>query len=104
MSPKVTFDREKLAEFCRRNHIRELSFFGSVLRDDFKPESDIDVMVEFQSDAKVGLFEFVGIAEELELLLGRRVDLVTRRSIEDSDNYIRRRHILSRLEPIYVAG
>lgn len=104
MRPKVTFDREKVAEFCRRNRIRNLSLFGSVLRDDFRPDSDIDVLVEFEPDAMVGLFKFTEIAEELEKMLGRKVDLVTRRSVEESENYIRRHHVLKDLEPVYVAG
>jgi len=73
----VPIDRDRIAEFCRRHHIRRLSLFGSVLRDDFRPDSDVDVLVEFEPGNRVGL---IGLAElELELaeLLGRKVDLNT---------------------------
>jgi len=103
MSPKLHLDRDRIADFCRRNRIRRLELFGSVLRDDFRPDSDVDILVEFEPGAKVGLFALVAMTEELEKMLSRKVDLVTRRAIEQSDNYIRRRHILSRLEPVYVA-
>ncbi len=67
---------KELEAFCRNHHIRRLAFFGSVLRADFGPESDIDVLVEFKDDHVPGL-EFFGMAEELETILGRKVDLLT---------------------------
>jgi predicted nucleotidyltransferase len=73
----ITFDRRQLADFCRRHRIRKLSLFGSVLRDDFGPESDIDVLVELEADARVGLITFAGIEIELSEMLGRKVDLNT---------------------------
>jgi predicted nucleotidyltransferase len=76
MAARIAVDREKLAEFCRRNHIRRLSFFGSVLREDFGPESDVDVLVEFEPGHVPGL-AFFGMQEELAELLGRPVDLLT---------------------------
>lgn len=76
MSARIAVDRERLAEFCRRNHIRRLAFFGSVLRDDFRPDSDADVLVEFEPGRTPGL-AFFGMEEELEQLLGRPVDLNT---------------------------
>jgi predicted nucleotidyltransferase len=69
--------RERIAEFCRRHHIRKLSLFGSILRDDFRPDSDIDVLVEFEPHARVGLIKLAGIEIELSELLGRKVDLNT---------------------------
>lgn len=66
-----------MAEFCRRHRIRKLAFFGSVLRDDFGPASDVDVLVEFESGARVGLIRLAGIENELSELLGRKVDLNT---------------------------
>jgi predicted nucleotidyltransferase len=73
----VTIAPDKLAEFCRRNHIRKPSFFGSVLRDDFRPDSDVDVLIEFEPDRTPG-FALIRRQDELsELLGGRRVDLVT---------------------------
>jgi uncharacterized protein len=105
MSTAVHIDvpKEKIAEFCRRNHIRKLSLFGSVLRDDFGPNSDVDVLVDFESGTD-GDYELLqSMRKELERLFGRPVDLVQRQQIESSDNYIRRRHILTHLETVYVA-
>ena len=81
MSLQIDIDAEGLAAFCRRSGIRRLSFFGSVLREDFGPESDIDVLVEFAPDAGVGLFEFVDLQYELSELFGRDVDLHTPASL-----------------------
>lgn len=69
--------RELLAEFCQRHRIQKLSFFGSILRDDFTTESDVDVLVEFEPDARVGLIRLAGLELELSELLGRKVDLNT---------------------------
>ena len=74
---KVEISQEDIAAFCRRHHICKLAFFGSVLRDDFRPESDVDVLVEFEPDARVGLIGFAGIENELSRLIGRKVDLNT---------------------------
>jgi predicted nucleotidyltransferase len=95
--------KEKLADFCRRWRITELSLFGSVLRADFRPESDIDVLVTFAPDAAWRFYDLIDMREELERIFGRSVDLVERRLVETSENYIRRKHILSNLETIYVA-
>jgi predicted nucleotidyltransferase len=72
----VEIPREKIAEFCRRHHIRRLALFGSILRNDFRPESDVDVLVEFEAGTKVGL-RFFAIERELSELFGRSVDLNT---------------------------
>jgi predicted nucleotidyltransferase len=77
MSVRIEIPKERLAEFCRRNHIRRLAFFGSVLRDDFTPESDVDVLVEFEPGTHVGL-RFFGMELELSEILRRKVDLNTR--------------------------
>ena len=77
MSMKITVPTDRLAEFCRRNRIRRLAFFGSVLRDDFGPLSDVDVLVEFEPGAVVGLIGFAGMENELSELIGRKVDLNT---------------------------
>ncbi len=69
--------RPEVEGFCRRHHVRRLALFGSVLRPDFREESDIDVLVEFEVDCSPGFFEFVGMKEELSALLGRPVDLRT---------------------------
>lgn len=76
MNIKLSIPEKKIEEFCKRNHIRKLAFFGSVLREDFSPESDVDVLVEFESDARVGL-QFFKIEQELSEILGRKVDLNT---------------------------
>lgn len=73
----IEINHEQIAAFCRRHRIRKLSLFGSVLRDDFRPESDIDVLVEFEPDARVGMIALAGMEIELGLLLGRKVDLNT---------------------------
>ena len=73
---QIDVDRDRLAEFCRRHHVRTLAFFGSVLRDDFGPDSDVDVLVEFEPGHTPGL-AFFGMESELVRLLGREVDLNT---------------------------
>ena len=74
----IDMPTERLAEFCRRHHIRSLSLFGSILRDDFRPDSDVDVLVEFKPDGPVGL-RFFELEQELSGILGRKVDLSTPR-------------------------
>jgi hypothetical protein len=81
-----------------------MAFFGSVLRNDFRPDSDVDVLVEFLPEAKLGLFDLVRMQEELKDILGREVDLVEKTAIEQSRNYLRRKAILSSAEMIYAEG
>ena len=82
MSVKINIPKDKITEFCRRNRIQRLALFGSVLRDDFGPESDVDVLVEFEPDARVGFFELYDMEQELARLLGgRKVDLNTSKSL-----------------------
>jgi predicted nucleotidyltransferase len=104
MTARIPIDREKIAAFCQRWKIVNLSLFGSVLRDDFRPDSDVDVLVTFAPDAEWSLFDHMAMEEELSAALGRKVDLVSRRAIERSANWIRRRVILESAEPYYVAG
>lgn len=80
VAPRPSIPSEVLERFCRRHHIRRLSFFGSVLRDDFGPESDVDVLVEFEPEHIPGL-AFIDIEDELSALLGRPVDLATPKSV-----------------------
>jgi len=82
----VTIPKERIAEFCHRHHIRKLALFGSILRDDFRPDSDVDVLVEFQAGCVVGLMRMAGIQRELSDLLGRNVDL---RTPEDLSRHFR---------------
>ena len=74
---RIAFPDEAVADFCRRHHIHRLAFFGSVLRDDFGPDSDVDVLVEFEPGHCVGLITFAGMQNELSDLIGRSVDLTT---------------------------
>ncbi len=76
MSPHLAIDRQAIARFCQRHHIQKLALFGSVLREDFRPDSDVDVLVEFEPGQRVGL-AFFAMQEELSELLGRKVDLNT---------------------------
>ena len=94
--------KEKLSEFCRKWQIKELSLFGSVLTENFSNDSDIDVLVSFSAGAEHTLFDLVRMEEELNRIFGRKVDLVSRRGIESSRNYVRRDAILKTAESIYV--
>ncbi len=76
------FDGPSLAEVCRRYDVKELSVFGSAVRGEIRPESDIDIMVEFEPGVRVGLIKFQSLVDELEALIGRRVDLVTKRGLK----------------------
>jgi predicted nucleotidyltransferase len=100
---KILVPQEGLAEFCRRWQVAELSLFGSALREDFRQDSDMDLLVSFAPGASWGFDDLLTMKEELETLFGRTVDLVERRLVEMSENYIRRKHILSHLEPLYAA-
>ena len=99
MSARIQVPRDRLAEFCRRNHIRRLSLFGSVLRDDFTPASDVDMLVEFEPGHTPGP-AFITIQDELSDLLGRRVDLNTPACLS---RYFRQT-VLDEAEVLYVAA
>ncbi|NJL37995.1 MAG: nucleotidyltransferase [Leptolyngbyaceae cyanobacterium RM2_2_4] len=81
-----------------------MSFFGSVLREDFRSDSDIDIIVSFEDNSTWGILELVRMKRELKTLLGREVDLMTKKSIEQSHNWIRRQEILGTAQIVYVAG
>ena len=98
----ITLPMDEIAEFCRRWKIRELAVFGSYVRDDFRPESDLDFLDTFADDVPWTLFDMVRMDQELAAIVGRPVDLVDRTSIERSENWIRRRAILGTAETIYV--
>lgn len=104
MTPRLTLPRDLVADYCRRWKIVELSLFGSVLRDDFSIESDVDVLVTFAQDATWSLFDHIDMQDELTELLGRKADLITRRAVERSKNWILRQAVLDSAEPFYVAG
>ena len=103
MIADISRHREELRDLCRRFHVRRLDVFGSAARGDFDPaRSDIDFLVEFAAEED-DLARFADIKEALEILLARRVDLVDRKAIEASRNYIRKGHILRGAEPVYAA-
>jgi predicted nucleotidyltransferase len=99
MNAKVNVPKDEVADFCRRNHIRRLAFFGSMLRDDFGPESDVDVLVEFEPGHTPGL-AFFAMQRELSEILGRKADLNTEM---DLSPYFRQ-EVLDEAEVLYVAA
>ena len=103
MTIRIDVDKERIVEFCRRWKITEFAFFGSAMREDSRPDSDADVLVTFEPEAHWTLFDLAHMDDELKEIMGREVDLVTRAAVEQSKNYIRRKHILNNMEPFYVA-
>ena len=103
LQSRLQVSAEEIADFCHRWQISEFALFGSVLRDDFQPDSDIDVLVVFAPDARWSLLDHIRIEQELGALLGRKVDLVSKRAVERSENWIRREEILTTARPIYVS-
>lgn len=97
---------EQLANFCQQNSILELALFGSILRDDFRPDSDIDFLAFFDPNPElhISLLDLVGMEYELAEMVGREVDLVDKRSILSSHNWLRRNHILTTAQVIYEQG
>lgn len=96
---RIELPMEKIISLCRNHHIRELALFGSVLRDDFGPDSDIDVLVKFEPDARIGYFRFFGIEQELTNILGREVELFTPESLKQ----FARKEALRTCKVIYAA-
>lgn len=101
---RIDLSVDRLTDFCRRWNIVELAAFGSVLRADFGPDSDVDMLVTFAAEAQWSLFDHVRMQDELSNLLQRNVDLISRKGIEKSRNYLRRRAILESSEVIYAAA
>ena len=102
MSARLDIPSDKVATFCKRWQIVELALFGSVLRDDFGPESDVDVLVRFNPQARHTLFDLAQMQDDLSGLFGREVDLIERVAVERSPNYIRRKDILQSAETVYA--
>ena len=100
---QIPIPQDKIAEFCRKWHVTEFALFGSVLRRDFRADSDIDVLVRFAPNARRGLFVLVEMQEELRGIFGRQVHLTTRGSIEASRNTLRRNAILGSARVIHAA-
>jgi uncharacterized protein len=94
---------EQIAAFCQKWHIIQFELFGSVLRDDFRPDSDVDVLVTFAPGKGGTLYDLLHVEAELKELFGRDVDLVQRPVIEKSPNYIRRKNILTSTQRVYAA-
>ena len=100
MFQRINLPKEKIAEFCRQWKITEFALFGSVLRDDFRSDSDIDVLVTFADDCGHSLFDLVQMQEQLKTILAHEVDLVEKAGLR---NPFRRHHILNNMEVIYAA-
>jgi hypothetical protein len=92
----------EIQRFCQRWHVHQLALFGSALGKDFQPDSDVDLLVDFEESARPSLLDHIRMEQELEALLGRPVDLVSRQAVEESTNWIRRREILDSAKTIDV--
>lgn len=104
ISLKIELPRAEFTALCRKHHVKELAVFGSALRDDFGPDSDVDFLVEFENDdAGPWMSYLTGLQEDLEKLLRRDVDVVERKAVEKSRNPFRRKAILRGTKLLYVA-
>lgn len=99
---KLSLPYEQIAEFCRKWKVSEFALFGSVLRDDFRPDSDVDVLLTWEPDARISLFDYGPMKDELEAIFGRRVDVVSKEGIEESRNWIRKKEILGSARVVYA--
>ena len=99
MADRIDVDKQLIVDFCARYHIRKLAFFGSVLTDDLRPDSDVDVLVEFEKDREPGLIALAGMEQELSSILGRKADM---RTPEDLSRYFRD-DVISTAEVQYAA-
>jgi uncharacterized protein len=98
---RLTISPQQLSEFCQRRQISELALFGSIIREDFRSDSDIDILVTFMPNIKLSLLDLVDMQYELEDLSHRPVDLITKKSVINSTNWIRRKEILNTAQVIY---
>jgi uncharacterized protein len=103
IKPRIRVPKKKMEAFCLKWNVKEFSLFGSVLRDDFRADSDIDVLVSFGEGSNYSLLNIVEMKDELKTIFGRDIDFVIKKSIEESSNYIRRDSILSSSEVLYAA-
>jgi len=99
----INIPEKQIADFCQSWHISELALFGSVLRDDFDPGSDLDILATFGPEADWSLLDHLRMEQELAGLLGRKVELLSKRAVEKSHNWIRRREILNTAEAVYTS-
>lgn len=104
LATNMNLPMPQISEFCQRWQIVEFALFGSVLRDDFRPDSDIDCLVSFQADSPWSLFDLVQMQIELEQMFIRKIDLISKSAIERSENWIRRQEILSTAQNILDTG
>jgi predicted nucleotidyltransferase len=95
---------KEIGDFCKRWKIRELALFGSALRDDFRPDSDLDILVTFAPDADWGLLDHIQMQLELQRLFQRDVDLISKRALERSTNWVRREEILKTAQILFSEG
>lgn len=102
MPLQLEINHDQLKKLCKQWKISEVFVFGSALRDDFRPDSDVDLLIDFEKDAKWSLLHLVRMKEQFSELFQRPVDLITRRGLEQSRSDIRRRSILSTAEPLYA--
>jgi predicted nucleotidyltransferase len=96
---RIAIPEDRITEFCRRNHVRSLAIFGSALREDVRPDSDVDLLVEFEPDARIGFLALSRMQRELSALIGRPVDLVPRDGLKS----VLRDEVLSSAEVLYAA-
>ena len=101
---KLKIPQDQIADFCRRWQITEFAIFGSALRDDFRPDSDIDVLVTFAPKADWSLLDHVMMQDELETIFDRKVDLLSRRGLQRSRNYLRRQAIFDSAKVVYAVS
>jgi len=98
----IALPEKEIKKFCQKWHIVEFALFGSVLRDDFRPDSDIDILVTFSPNAKRGLTETLQMRDELQAIFNRKVDLIVKSAIERSENWLRRKKILESAQVVYA--
>lgn len=99
----IELPMEEIAEFCRKWQVTEFALFGSILRDDFHPDSDIDILISFSPTAKRGLTETLQMRDELQVIFDRKVDLIVKAAIERSENWLRRKNILESAQIVYAS-
>ena len=99
----INIQQEKLKEICRDYSIKELSIFGSAMRSDFNSESDIDLLIEFELDTRISLFDIVDLKKEFEKVFGREVDIVSKNAIKRSRNHLRKKNILENYKVVYAS-
>jgi predicted nucleotidyltransferase len=100
---KLNVPHDRIAEFCRKWNVSELALFGSVLRDDFRPDSDVDVLLTFAPESRISLFDYPDMKDDLEAIFGRKVDVLSKEGVQQSRNWIRKKAILGSAQVVYGA-